>query len=401
MKNKVFWIAICIFLLGLYSCMQGEKTHEPGWKGTVAHKEGITEVINPETPAYGNLEFDFEEALVIGNEEDENTSFYNVYDIEVDDQGNIYILDAGNHRIQKYAQDGQYLQTIGKEGQGPGEFDRVYSFLLDEENNIYVAGNRKIHMFNSDGEFIKNINLSLSITNFCILPDKTIMGVATVSTEEGRTRRIFRLDSEGKEIENIAEFMDVKTVQRKGKEGRVTTFAVSHSYNPQLILSPAPNHKFLYAFSAEYILYRINSEGKINLIANKLEKSHPITQKEKDKIVQDIREHISGRGQTWPKGVIEEACQFPTHRPYFYSFITDDEGRIYVRRLKSTLDESETLEYDIFDSEGHYLYKAVLSFSPDLIKGGYVYDISTDEDTGEVKIRRYEIMNWDEIKTAI
>ena len=39
-----------------------------------------------------------------------------------DKDGNIYILDTGNTRIQKFGPDGEYLATIGRKGQGPGEF---------------------------------------------------------------------------------------------------------------------------------------------------------------------------------------------------------------------------------------------------------------------------------------
>ena len=43
-------------------------------------------------------------------------------DVAVDKAGNIYILDSGNARIQKFGPDGKYLATIGRKGQGPGEF---------------------------------------------------------------------------------------------------------------------------------------------------------------------------------------------------------------------------------------------------------------------------------------
>lgn len=179
------------------------------------------------------------------------------------------------------------------------------------------------------------------------------------------------------------------------------SFAVSHRYNPQLILIPSGNNKFFYTYSADYCLYRINPEGRPDLVIKKLEDYRPISQKEKDEVVQSIREQISGRGQTWPEGVIEQACQFPLHSPFFDRLIIDDAGRLYVRRIKSTLDKSESVEYDIFSSDGYYLYKSALSFSPDAIKNSHMYDISSDEETGEVKIKRYKINNWNDIKKGI
>jgi len=55
------------------------------------------------------LILDLEEDLSIGSEENENYMFYRVRDIEVDSEGNIYILDPGNYRIQKFGRNGRLL----------------------------------------------------------------------------------------------------------------------------------------------------------------------------------------------------------------------------------------------------------------------------------------------------
>ena len=47
--------------------------------------------------------------------------FIEPYGIAVDDQGNVYVADAGNHRIQKLSPSGQALAQWGKRGPAPGE----------------------------------------------------------------------------------------------------------------------------------------------------------------------------------------------------------------------------------------------------------------------------------------
>src|SRR5512137_2531190 len=51
--------------------------------------------------------------------EDEHVAFNYPNDVAVDKDGAIYVLDAGNTRIQKFGRDGKYLATIGRNGQGP------------------------------------------------------------------------------------------------------------------------------------------------------------------------------------------------------------------------------------------------------------------------------------------
>ena len=51
---------------------------------------------------------------------DENLAFYMPSAVAVDGAGNIYVLDTGNHRVQKFGPDGKYLATLGRAGPGPG-----------------------------------------------------------------------------------------------------------------------------------------------------------------------------------------------------------------------------------------------------------------------------------------
>jgi len=35
-----------------------------------------------------------------------------------------------------------------------------------------------------------------------------------------------------------------------------------------------------------------------------------------------------------------------------------------------------------------------------VIKNGYAYNIDSNEETGDIRIKRFKIKNWDEIKTS-
>ncbi len=96
---------------------------------------------------------------------DENYNFYVPSDIVVDKNGNIYILDTGNHRIQKFDMSGKYLATLGEKGQGPVEFNMPYSLDIDDENRLIICdqGNLRIQVLNTDGKSIETVNFSHSI----------------------------------------------------------------------------------------------------------------------------------------------------------------------------------------------------------------------------------------------
>ncbi|HEX9700222.1 MAG TPA: 6-bladed beta-propeller, partial [Acidobacteriota bacterium] len=75
------------------------------------------------------------EDLVIGERGDDGN--YRLYDAAgpvVDSEGNFYVLDAGNYRAQVFDASGEYVRTLGRQGQGPGE--------LTQPRAVVIAGDR-------------------------------------------------------------------------------------------------------------------------------------------------------------------------------------------------------------------------------------------------------------------
>lgn len=94
--------------------------------------------------------------------EDESLAFNAPYDIVLDATGDMYILDTGNKRIQKLNPEGKFIKTIGRQGQGPGEFQSPHSLDIDKEDNIYVHDPRamRIQVFTSDGKMKRLIKFT-------------------------------------------------------------------------------------------------------------------------------------------------------------------------------------------------------------------------------------------------
>lgn len=70
--------------------------------------------------------------------------------------GDIYVSDTDNHRIQRFDSDGNHLLTFGSYGDFKGSFKRPHGILCDEHNNIFVCDllNHRIQKFNSEGNHI-------------------------------------------------------------------------------------------------------------------------------------------------------------------------------------------------------------------------------------------------------
>ncbi len=95
------------------------------------------------------------EDLVIGREPDANHAFNGPFDLSVDATGNIYVADTGNFRIQVFGSDGEYLRTIGRRGEGPGEFARPPNVVTVAGDRVIVPGARNsFREWSLDGRYV-------------------------------------------------------------------------------------------------------------------------------------------------------------------------------------------------------------------------------------------------------
>jgi hypothetical protein len=92
---------------------------------------------------------------------DDNILFYMPTAMAFDKEGFIYVLDSGNHRIQKFDANGRYVETIGNQGQGPGEFQYPQSIDVDSHGMLYVSEsmNRRIQILTPEGKEQKTIKM--------------------------------------------------------------------------------------------------------------------------------------------------------------------------------------------------------------------------------------------------
>jgi len=85
----------------------------------------------------------------------------NIRSFQVDDRGNIYILDSRDLKVKVFAPSGMYLRTFGTKGQGPGEFQSPVDMFIIREGvlSVFDFGNKRISYYSMDGHHLEDIRL--------------------------------------------------------------------------------------------------------------------------------------------------------------------------------------------------------------------------------------------------
>ena len=90
--------------------------------------------------------------------------FRGVTDTAWDAAGNTFISDGYyNSRVAKVDKDGKWLKSFGTYGDGPGQLNTPHSIATDDQGNVYVANreNHRIEVFDNDGKYLRQIKFNV------------------------------------------------------------------------------------------------------------------------------------------------------------------------------------------------------------------------------------------------
>lgn len=145
----------------------------------------------------------------------EEDFFHQPSDIEIDqEQSLIYIADSGNNRIVVFDFKGKFIKTIGRMGQGPGEFAKPTGLEIFKDSHLAVAdfNNRRIQVLDKHGNFVRMVNprevnvadLIFVDNKFYTVPSFGTSGFRlTMGSKEETQPIVVVLDDQGNKIQDI------------------------------------------------------------------------------------------------------------------------------------------------------------------------------------------------------
>ena len=88
-------------------------------------------------------------------------------------------------RIMKFTKDGEFIKEWGRVGSAPGEFRTPHALAFDSQGRLFVAdrGNHRIQIFDQDGNYIDSYYQFGRVSGLFITADDTLYAIDSESTE--------------------------------------------------------------------------------------------------------------------------------------------------------------------------------------------------------------------------
>ena len=76
--------------------------------------------------------------------------------VAVDQDGNLFVSDTWNDRVQVFDADGNFIRTFGKAGDGPGYFARPKGIAIDGDGHVWIADSvqDRVQVFTPEGQLL-------------------------------------------------------------------------------------------------------------------------------------------------------------------------------------------------------------------------------------------------------
>ncbi len=367
----------------------GGPTHETLLNGAVLVRyPGLpaTDSVGPEVAeAHVDLQFGSVDGA------DPNVTF-GAIEVQAASDGTIYVLDKQAVEVRVFDSGGQYLRTIIRQGEGPGEVGGANGIRLSGDTLLWINDTRQwaIKGVDPDGQVVRRFSkpvMSVTETWAGVFDDRGRYWRETSHSEtepdfpppvgltEWTGRHYYKsYDISTGAIDSVYLGEPVFRIYAYSTPDVPFGFLPLH-FQPFEMIRVNPAGGFWRAHNTSYRIARTSEGGDTLTVIEVGLPEQPVTDADRTAYVDSIVADRPGL-----RGPAEEvAGLMPDARPVLADLFVDDEHRLWVQRVTP---EGAPAFYDLFSPEGDYRGSVRLAFAPAgplVVRNGHIYTWIEDE----------------------
>jgi DNA-binding beta-propeller fold protein YncE len=160
--------------------------------------------------------------------------------VAVDKEGNLYVCDTLNNRIEIFDADGNFISTFGKNGDGPGYFARPKGVAIDSDGHVWVADGvqDRVQVFTKEGQLL------IAFGGHGLLPGQ-FQGLVNIAID--KQDRVFTTEIYPGRLQQMQYITDTQAdkerEKRMAERAKVSAERKAPSSQEQVVPVPAPGAK--------------------------------------------------------------------------------------------------------------------------------------------------------------
>ncbi len=268
----------------------------------------------------------------------------NATDFEIDSKGNIYFVysNKDGDMIFKFDGQGNFVTSFGPKGQGPGEMQFIIWSGIDSQDNLIISdnGNRKVLLFNPDGDFVRETRFPPNVGSIFPLDNDNYISLSNKAIDE-KVHWAFSISD--------SNFEEIKVLDTQDTEPYDIDAQGMRGVNTVPLFKRKISKNYIYVISEErgYEILKYDLVG--NLVQRIRKEYEPV--KVSDEVKQERKERYEQYGvKVW----------YPKYWLPICDFFLDEIGRIYVMTFERGENPGEFM-YDIFNQQGIFIARKSLN----------------------------------------
>ncbi len=304
-----------------------------------------------------------------GEETDWKTQFYDSNtDIIVAADGSIFAASSRQHTIFKFDSKGSLIKSFGQEGQGPGDFHHPGNLSILDGKYLVVgeyAGNRRISLFDLDGNFVKLLKTKHSVFQPTALRDGKVAYIGITHREQDsldpvQIQTVYIKDIDTQEE---TEVHSLRTTSRMIRLKRGGGIGVGGETGSDTYMIQTNEGNLAVGISTEPFVTVYSPDGsklsEFPLRGKPIPVTKSIIQRYKDILLNNIRQDPERQQGIWNEILkeVEKASfdhLFSDYLPLYREILTDEEGNLLVFRSEDCFVDCPIL-IEVYSPEGDFV----------------------------------------------